>query len=56
MMLEIQVLAWDMHTKVAGLNWLIGSQNYIICYLKFTLTWFTIYIQNLYDIYFLTVT
>jgi hypothetical protein len=25
-MLEIQVLAWDRHTNVTGLNWLMGSQ------------------------------
>ena len=27
MMLEIQVLAWDRHTNVVGLNQLIGSQH-----------------------------
>jgi len=26
MMLEIQVLAWDRHKNVVGLNWLMGSQ------------------------------
>ena len=26
MTLEIQVLAWDRHKNVAGLNWLMGSQ------------------------------
>jgi hypothetical protein len=26
MTLEIQVLAWDRHKKVAGFNWLMGSQ------------------------------
>jgi hypothetical protein len=25
-MLEIQVLAWDRHTNVARLNWLMGFQ------------------------------
>jgi hypothetical protein len=37
MMLEVQVLAWDRHKKVAGLNWEIGSQPsplFIIAYLK----------------------
>jgi hypothetical protein len=26
MALEIQVLAWDRHKNMAGLNWLMGSQ------------------------------
>jgi hypothetical protein len=26
MTLEIQVLAWDRHKNVAGLNWLMGFQ------------------------------
>ena len=29
MMFEIQALAWDRHTNVAGLNWLMGSQPQI---------------------------
>jgi hypothetical protein len=29
MMLEIQVLAWDMHKNVARLNKLTGSQPYV---------------------------
>jgi len=28
MTLEIQVLAWDRHTIVSGLNWLMRSQPY----------------------------
>jgi hypothetical protein len=28
MTLEIQVLAWDRHKNVAGLNWLIESQPF----------------------------
>ena len=30
MMLEIQVLAWDWHTNVAGLNGFIGSQQSLV--------------------------
>jgi len=26
MTFEIQVLAWDRHNNMAGLNWLMGSQ------------------------------
>jgi len=28
MPMEIQVLTWDRHKQVAGLNWLMGSQSY----------------------------
>jgi hypothetical protein len=37
MMLEVQVLAWDRHKNVAGLNWVIGFQPsplFIIAYPK----------------------
>ena len=27
MMLEIQVLAWDRHNNVSGLNWFMGYQH-----------------------------
>ena len=30
MMLEIQVLAWDKHKKMVGLNRLMGSHNTVV--------------------------
>jgi hypothetical protein len=33
MTLEIQVLAWERHKNVAGLNWLMGSQTLPSCLL-----------------------